>query len=580
MDTRAHQADDLRARWRRMDRPRAASRLAVILFLVFEFLLDAGDQPGAVVRWAFAGLVGAACAAELARDAWAFRRRLLRHRWPDLLAAAPAFALLAAGSPRAATAFFVIRLAVRELLDLVYSGPARPAVAALLRNPIVLLCVSFALTILAGTFALLPPAASAPGRSLDPVAALFMATSATCVTGLAVIDVGSHLSRFGQWVILILVQVGGLGIMSITTALALVFRRKLSARTRGAMQEIVEEETVAGFTRLILSIVAITAAVETVGALLLYPALSIGPDGQPLAAGDRAFYAAFHAISAFCNAGFALYPDNLSRFAGDVGVNLVIVALIVLGGIGFPVMTALLRVDRWWRHGLRGGWAFVPVHARVALVSTGVLLAAGAVAFLVLEWGRSLAPLSFGARLLASLFQSATLRTAGFNTVDLSVLGTPMLLVCLVWMFVGGSPGGTAGGVKTTTVAVLALTFRAMLRRRADVEVYGRSIPPANVYRAAAVAVISLAMLLGLTFLLLVVEPGLDFRSLLFEAVSAFGTVGLSVGATPALGFAGKLVVCVLMFVGRLGPFTLAVAAGLSKDQAAYAYPSTKIVVG
>jgi trk system potassium uptake protein TrkH len=243
-------------------------------------------------------------------------------------------------------------------------------------------------------------------------------------------------------------------------------------------------------------------------------------------------------------------------------------------------MTALLRVDRWWRHGLRGGWAFVPVHARVTLVTTAVLLGVGAGAFLVLEWGRSLAPLPPGARLVAALFQSASLRTAGFSTVDLSLLGTPMLLVCLLWMFIGGSPGGTAGGVKTTTVAVLALTFRAMLRNRSEVEVYGRSIPPANVYRAAAVAVISLLLLFTLSFVLFAVEPELPFQGLLFEAVSAFGTVGLTLGVTASLGAPGKLVICALMFAGRLGPFTLALAAGLAKDRAAYGYPTTKIVVG
>ncbi|OGK93017.1 MAG: hypothetical protein A2W08_01840 [Candidatus Rokubacteria bacterium RBG_16_73_20] len=451
---------------------------------------------------------------------------------------------------------------------------------ALLHRPIALLCVSFLLTIAVGTIVLLAPAATAAGRTTGFVTALFIATSATCVTGLADVDVASHFSRFGHWVILILIQVGGLGIMSITTALALVFRRALSARARGAMQEILEEETVTGFRRLIVAIVAITLGLEAGGALAIYPVLSLGADGQPLATADRAFHAVFHAVSAFCNAGFSLYPDSFGRFAGNSTLNLVIMVLVVLGGIGFPVMNELIRVDRWWRRGLRGGWAFLPVHARVVLVTTAALVCVGAFAFLVLEWNRSLAGLSLGERLLASSFQSVTLRTAGFSTVDFSLLGTPMLLVCLVWMFIGGSPGGTAGGVKTTTIAVLALTFRAMLRQRADVEVFGRSIPAVNVYRAAAVAAISLLLLFVLTFLLFAVEPVQPFRSLLFEAVSAFGTVGLSLGTTASLGAPGKLIVCALMFVGRLGPFTLAVAAALSKDQAAYGFPSTKVVVG
>jgi trk system potassium uptake protein TrkH len=573
-------AKSSRWRWRRIDPVRGASRLAILAFVGFEFALEAGAEPGAWSRWLLAGAVAAAFAVELARDGWAFRRQLLRHRWPDLLLGLPGFALLFSGSPRAGAAFFVARLATRELTALVHWRPARPALDALLHRPIALLCVSFLLTIAVGTIVLLAPAATAAGRTTGFVTALFIATSATCVTGLADVDVAGHFTRFGHWAILVLMQVGGLGIMSLTTALALVFRRALSARARGAMQEILDEETVTGFRRLIVSIAAITVAVEAVGALALYSALSRGAGGQQLAAGDRAFHSAFHAVSAFCNAGFSLYSDSFGQFRGSLSVNLVVMALVVLGGIGFPVLTELLRVGRWWRRGLRGGWAFLPVHARVALVTTAALLGVGAVAFLALEWNHTLHPLSLGERLLASAFQSVTLRTAGFSTVDFSLLGTPMLLVCLALMFIGGSPGGTAGGVKTTTVAVLALTFRAMLRQRAEVEVFGRSVPPANVYRAAAVAVISLMLLFALTFLLFAAEPAQPFRSLLFEAVSAFGTVGLSLGTTSSLGPAGKLVICALMFVGRLGPFTLALAAALSKDQAGYAYPSTKIVVG
>ncbi len=569
-----------RARLRRQDPWRTASRVAAAIFIALEFALDAGARPGALLRWSVSSLVAAAALAELGRDARAFRLRLPRHRWPDLLLAIPAAALYATGSPRAGAAFLIARLATRDLLELAHSRAGRPVLAQLLRRPIALLCLSFAFTIAAGTALLLPPAASAPGRTTGLLTALFMATSATCVTGLGVVDVGDHFSRFGQWVLLLLIQAGGLGITTITTALALAFRRQLSQRAHGALQEIVEEETIVGLRRLVLAIVGITLLLEASGALLLYPLLTTGADGQPLPPVERAFHAAFHAVSAFCNAGFSLYPDSLARFVGHPGLNAVMATLIVLGGLGFPVMMTLLRVDRWWRHGLRGGWALVPVHARVALVTTAGLLGAGALAFLVLEWNHSLAPLSLGERLLASAFQSATLRTAGFATVDFARLGTPALLVCLALMFVGGSPGGTAGGVKTTTVAVLALTFRALLRRRQDVEVYGRSVPAANVYRAAAVAVISLGLLFGLALLLLVAEPALPFGAVLFEAVSAFGTVGLSLGVTPSLGAAGQLVVCALMFVGRLGPFTLAVAAGLSKERAEYGYPSTKIVVG
>jgi trk system potassium uptake protein TrkH len=514
------------------------------------------------------------------RDAWAFRLRLWRHRWPDLLFAVPAVLSLGAGSPRGAATLVALRLLARELMELVAWRPARPLLQALLRRPLPLLCLSFLLTICLGTLALMFPAATRDGLGAPFLVALFTATSASCVTGLAVVDTGGYFSTFGHWVILGLIQVGGLGIMTITTTLALAFRTQLSARTRGALQELLEEETVLGFQRLLYSMCLITVTLEVLGALALYPSLALAPDGRPLEPSERAFSALFHAVSAFCNAGFGLYPDSLVRFVGSPGVNLTVMALLTLGGLGFPVVTSLLDWKTWKQRGLRGGWRFLPVHTRVVLVTSAALVAGGALAWLLLEWNHSLAGLSLGQRLWASLFQSVSLRTAGFNSVDLAQLGTPMLLLSLVLMFIGGSPGGTAGGVKTTTVAVLALTFRALLHNRTEVEAMGRSVPVATVYRACAVALISFGLLFMLAFLLFAAEPHLPFRDLLFEAVSAFGTVGLSTGVTPQLSAAGKLVVCAAMFVGRLGPFTLALAVGLSKERASYSFPSTKIVVG
>jgi trk system potassium uptake protein TrkH len=346
------------------------------------------------------------------------------------------------------------------------------------------------------------------------------------------------------------------------------------------MQELLEEETVQGFQRLLYSMSLITVTLEVLGALALYPSMALGPEGYPLSASDRAFYALFHAVSAFCNAGFGLYPDNLMRFVGSPGVNLTLITLITLGGLGFPVVTSLLDWRLWKERGPRGAWRFLPVHTRVVLLTSAALMFGGALAWLVLEWNHSLAGLSLGQRLWGSLFQSVTLRTAGFNSVDLSKLGTPMLLLSLVLMFIGGSPGGTAGGVKTSTVAVLAFTFRALLHNRTEVDVMGRSVPAATVYRACAVTLISFGLLFGLAFLLFAAEPTLPFRDLLFEVVSGFSTTGVSTGVTPQLSAAGRLVVCAAMFVGRLGPFTLALAVGLSKARASYSYPSTKIVVG
>jgi trk system potassium uptake protein len=449
-----------------------------VALLLFEFLIG-GEQFAwrELVALLLATGVLLAFGGELLRDVRAFRWRLWHHRWPDLLFAIPAALSLATGSPRGAAALLALRLLARELIDWMAWRPARPVLLALQRRPLTLLCLA---TVGLGTLALMFPAATRDGQGAPFLVALFTATSAACLTGLTVVDTGSYFSTFGHWILLALIQVGGLGIMTITTTLALAFRSQLSARARGAMQEVLEEETVLGFQHLLYSMSLITVTLEGLGALALYPSLRLAPDGRVLDVAERAFSAVFHAVSAFCNAGFSLYPDSLMRFAGSPAVNLPVMTLVILGGLGFPVVSSLLDWKLWRTRGLRGAWLFLPVHTRVVLITTAGLVVCGAVAWLALEWNHSLAELPLGDRLWASLFQSVTLRTAGFNTVDFAQVGTPMLLLAMVLMFIGGSPGGTAGGVKTTTVAVLALTFRALLRQRSDVEVMGRSLHQAR----------------------------------------------------------------------------------------------------
>jgi trk system potassium uptake protein TrkH len=502
----------------------------------------------------------------------------LRERWYDIALTLPALALLGAGWPRAAGALAIVRQG-GAAYAMVMSLPAvQRATAKVTLSPIRLLVLSFFVTIAVGALFLMAPAATVDGRGATLLTALFTATSATCVTGLVVVDTGSHFTPFGQAVILALIQIGGLGIMTITTGFRHLFRRRVGLRERGAMQEVLEAATAREFRSTLAGIGFITVALEAAGALVLWLRfLALGvPGGDPFRA---AAWAVFHSVSAFNNAGFGLYSDSLVRFAGDTAVNVTVMALIVVGGLGFTVVAGL-----WDPQGLRGGLrAYLrrqSEHAKLVLVATVSLIVFGAVVFFWLEFDASLRGLSLGDKLLASLFQSITPRTAGFNSVDLMLMRPATVLLVVVLMYIGGSPGGTAGGVKTSTMVVLGLAVRAMLLRRPEVEIFGRSLVRTHVYRAVAVTFISFVLISVLFGLLLLAEPAMRFEHLLFESVSAFATVGLTLNVTPQLGVAGKLIVMLFMFVGRLGPFTLALAVGERGESAQYHYPRGKVLVG
>jgi trk system potassium uptake protein TrkH len=504
----------------------------------------------------------------------------LRERPVEVAALALAAGLLAGGHPRVAGAVVLVRMAVVGLARLRGVPLADRIFLSLRARPLASLCAWYAIAILIGAIALTFPASTASGDGAPFLVGLFTSTSAIAVTGLAVVDTATYWSHFGHWVILTLVQLGGLGIMTLSTALAVVFGGAMTLRDRSVLLEIHDEETFAGFRALLARVIGLTLAFEAAGAGLLWlrfaadPVRAGVPGGDP---GDLAFLALFHAVSAFCNAGFGLWPDNLTRWVGDVPVNAVIGGLIVVGGLGFPVVARLLSWETW--RAPRRALARLPIHDRLALGGTGLLLGAGFVGYLALEWAHSLAGLGLGEKLVAAGFASVTARTAGFNTIDYGLLAPAGVLLTVLLMFVGGSPGGTAGGIKTTTVAVMALAIRAMLRGSPEVEYHGRRIPETTVYRAVAVTLISALGLAAALGLLLLVEP-LPFDRLLFEAVSAFGTVGLSMNTTPSLSDPGRLVVIALMFVGRIGPFTLALAIGASRRPAGYSFPTGRINVG
>jgi trk system potassium uptake protein TrkH len=413
---------------------------------------------------------------------------------------------------------------------------------------------------------------------------LFMATSAVCVTGLAVQDVGRTYTPFGQGVLLILIQAGGLGIMVLSTFIVVVAGRRLRVRSAAVMAAALDAESLSSLKRAVVTIVLTTLAVEAVGAAALYLALSrypdvgLGPGPEALSgAGSVLWAAVFHAVSAFCNAGFSLFPANLAPLAGDAAVNGTVALLVAGGGLGFPVLSEL------GRHALARARGERPprlsLHARTVLASSGALVALLAAAIVWLEWGGSLAGLPRPQRVMAAVFHSVSARTAGFNTVDIGAMRPATWLLLCAFMFVGASPGSTGGGIKTSTFVALAASLRALVRGQEQTRLFDRVLPPAVVHRAIGVTFLSGLLVAAFAFVLLLIEAG-DPSRLVFEVVSAFGTVGFSTGITADLSAAGRLVLVAAMIVGRVGPITMTLALA-GRQRAAPVRPvEEKVLIG
>lgn len=438
----------------------------------------------------------------------------------------------------------------------------------LLRRTALLTILTFVVLSLVGTLLLTFPAASGTGVSIAPLDALFTSTSATCVTGLIVLDTPRDLSLFGQAIVLGLIQVGGLGIIVLSTFATLLLGGHLGLRHGQSMAALLEIKGPRSAHRLTVFIVTSTMLIETVGAILLLPPF-LGR-GMPL--GEALFKAVFHSISAFCNAGFALQSDSLVAFQRDPYVLGVIMALIILGGLGFLVIAA-----SWWRiSGLDIGT--FRIHIRAAVWTSLALTLLGFAVITSVEWNSVLSSLPMPHRLTNGLFQSVTLRTAGFNSVDLTRLKPATVLVMQLLMFIGASPGGTGGGIKTTTLLVLLAGAFSISRGQSRVTLMRRTIPETIMLRAGAVALMALGVAFTGFFILLVTQQQ-PFEKLGFEVVSAIGTVGLSIGNTGALSPVGKLVITLLMLVGRVGPLTVALVVGHPRESQV-AHAETQIMVG
>lgn len=443
-------------------------------------------------------------------------------------------------------------------------------------SPNWILIFYYGLAILIGALLLALPLAT-NGPRLPFIDALFTATSAQCVTGLIVVDTGNKLSLFGQLVVLALIQVGGLGITTFSVYLFLYLRQGLSLQGRLLIQETLIHTPFASLRQLLRNIFLFTLAIEGVGALLL--ALRFVPQ-EGLVPG--LYSAIFHSVSAFCNAGFALYPDSLVAYRSDPLVNFTIMALISLGGIGFLVMHELLDLGRSKKR------RRLSLHSRLVLLTSLTLSLGGAVLIWLLEYPSSFKGMGFGEGFLTALFQSVTCRTAGFNTIDLNAFEVPTLFLMMFLMFVGASPGSCGGGIKTTSLAIFLAILVSRLRGVAHTNVFHRTIPEEQVTRAMSLVMLAVLLCGGAMFLLMSVEiHGLPFSSsrgalldYTFEAVSAFATVGLSLGITAKLSALGKLIIISLMFVGRVGLLTIAFAFIRRARENAVRYSEERIMIG
>lgn len=440
-------------------------------------------------------------------------------------------------------------------------------------NPPQLLVGGFILIILIGTLLLSMPQASAGGVRTPFLDALFTATSAACVTGLVVMDTGTHYSVFGQIVILALMQVGGLGFMTMATMFALVFRKRISLKDRLVLQESMNQQSLEGIVGLIRKVILYSLLIELTGALLLAARWSF-----EMPFGQAAYFGIFHSISMFTNAGFDIMGSLYGPYSGmtehvhDPVINIVIMALIFLGGIGFVVLAEITEYKKRKK---------LTLHSKVVLSTTLLLFAVGTIVIFIFEFtnAKTTGQLSISGRLFSSMFQSISPRSGGANTLDIGQMRQASQFFIILLMFIGASPGSSGGGIKVTTFAILVAAVITMMRGRQDVVLFRYRLANERVYKALTMTLAALFVIILFTMLLSVTENA-SLLAILFEVTSAFGTCGLSMGLTPLLSEPGKILIIIMMFIGRLGPLTLAYSLKSGKDKDLYKYPEGKITIG
>lgn len=546
-----------------MEKGRSLRHLAstTILAVLVVFTMDFGlsSEAGRICQiWALSTL--------LLCVPWLHRQSRLHNRAARLCMLLTGIAIVTFPWPQLSTSIFCIAL-LGVLLILASGAPlVEEIIQHILSRPAILTCLSFFLVIAVGSFLLGLPAASAMDHPLSPSQALFTATSATCVTGLIVVDTGRDLSLFGKILVLMLMQIGGLSIMVLSGFATMVVGARLGLRGSHALSSALDQTTTRSARKLAIFVVLSTLCVEGFGATILSGVEHAG--GVALL--PSIWHGVFHSVSAFCNAGFALKSESL--LGASPLVLMTIAGLITIGGLGFPVLAA-----GWSR--LRGQPSPASrLQVRLVLVSSAALTSLGSLWFLLFEWNGVLAGLSPIGKFFNAIFQSVTLRTAGFNSIGFAGLGGGTILLMMLLMLIGASPGGTGGGLKTTTVAVLLGAVPAAAAGRTRISLHRHSIPMETLFRCAAIAILGLGALL-VACLALLISQDQAFVPLVFECVSALGTVGLSLGATAHLDLIGRMIIIFTMFIGRVGPLSAALLLARRRSDRVE-YPETRLMVG
>lgn len=433
-----------------------------------------------------------------------------------------------------------------------------------------ILALGFLLVILVGALILTLPISTTSGESTNFLDALFTATSAVCVTGLIVVDTGTYWNAFGQTVIMILIEIGGLGFMSFTTLIAIILGKKITLRERLILQDAMNTFNIQGLVKMVRYVLVFTVSVQFFGALLF--STQFVPE---YGLGRGIFYSIFHSISAFCNAGFDIFGNfsSLTSYNSNVVVIMVASVLIIIGGLGFTVWSELYSSKSLKK---------VSLHSKMVILMTVVLVLGGTFLMFLFENNNvnTIGNMSFIDKVMNSFFASVTPRTAGFNSIPTDGMTTAGQFLTIILMFIGGSPGSTAGGIKTTTIGILIVTIVCVIQGREDAEVFKRRFSKDLVYKAFTLIFIGLSLVIVVTMLLSYTEKGASFISLFYETVSAFGTAGLTLGLTSELSNIGKVLIIFMMYLGRVGPLTVVLSITKKRKNSGIKYPEGKILIG